>query len=334
MDPLNVFVGLFPVVLFLVGLMLLDSYKLVTWKSVLLTIGVGALAALACLIVNRLLLRQFGVDETLLRHYIAPVLEEGAKAAYVVYLIRSERVGFMVDAGVHGFAVGTGFALVENVYYAGTFGDAGLALWIMRGVGTAAMHGSATAIVGILSKSLTDRRRSGAFYLFLPGLAFAAGIHGLFNHFVLNPLVGTGALLIVMPLLVMLVFERSEKATREWLDAGLESDVELLELIDTGEISKSPVGEYLASLKSRFPGLVVADMLCLLEIHVELSLRAKGMLIARAAGVDLPVDDDVRESFEEMKYLERSIGKTGKMAILPFMRTRSRDLWELYTLGK
>ena len=109
---------------------------------------------------------------------------------------------------------------------------------------------------------------------------------------------------------------------------GFDSDMELLESIQTGEVRHSKVGEYLESLKQRFSGPVVADMLCLLQIHLELSLRAKGVLIARAAGLDVTPDENVR-----MKFLERSIGSTGKMAMLPFMRTSSRDLWQLYMLA-
>ena len=75
-------------------------------------------------------------------------------------------------------------------------------------------------------------------------------------------------------------------------------------------------------------------MLCLLQIHVELSLRAKGMLIARAAGVELEVDDEIRANFEEMRYLEKSIGEVGMLAIMPLRRTSSRDLWQLTMLQK
>jgi hypothetical protein len=140
-------------------------------------------------------------------------------------------------------------------------------------------------------------------------------------------------ILIAMPLLVALVYDRSDKATRDWLGVGLDADVELLECIESGKIADTPVGAYLTSL-NRFPGPIVADMLCLLRIHLELSLRAKGILIARSAGVDVPVDDQVRANFLEMKYLERSIGKTGRIAILPFLRTSTRDLWQLHVLGK
>ncbi len=329
---MNLLLGLIPVVLFLASLILMDSYKLVSRKSVAVALIAGALAAFVALLANRLLL-DLHIDETVLRRAGAPLVEETLKAVYVVYLIRSARVGFLVDAGILGFAVGTGFALVENLYYAGATRDQGLGLWLVRGLGTAVMHGCATAIVAILSKSLVDRRPSGSLLLVLPGIALAAAAHALFNSFILNPLMSTAAMLIAMPLLVGLVFERSDKATRDWLGVGLDADAELLESIESGRIADTPVGAYLSSLR-RFPGPVVADMLCLLRIHLELSLRAKGILIARAAGVELPVDEQVRANFQEMKFLERSIGKTGKMAILPFLRTSSRDLWQLYMLGK
>jgi hypothetical protein len=107
----------------------------------------------------------------------------------------------------------------------------------------------------------------------------------------------------------------------------------MLEYIESGHVEDTPVGTYLASLKI-VPGPVLADMLCLLRINLELSLRAKGLLIARAAGVEIPPGEDVRANFEEMKFLERSLGKTGRMALLPLLRTSSRDLWQLHMLEK
>jgi len=141
-------------------------------------------------------------------------------------------------------------------------------------------------------------------------------------------------LLSVGVLLVAAVFERSERSTREWLGAGLDVDVELLEQILSGEIRHSHAGEYLDSLRTRFPGPVVADMLCYLQIYLELALRAKGMIIARAAGIDLPPDPSVRANFDEMRFLERSIGPTGKLAVHPLLRTGGRELWQLTMLGK
>ena len=333
MTPVALAVGLLPVLLFLTALLFLDSYKLVTRKAVLLTIAGGGLAAVVAFGANIALL-DAGLDPTILKRYVAPVIEECLKGAIVVALIRAARVGFMVDAGIHGFAAGAGFALVENLYYAQTMGGSSLAVWIVRGLGTAVMHGSTTAIVGILTKDLSDRHVGGVLRVAWPGLAIAVAIHSLFNHFLLDPMISTALLVLLMPLLVIAVFERSERATQAWLGTGLDSDVELLEMIGSGEIHTTHVGEYLESLKSRFPGPVVGDMLCYLQVYLELSLRAKGILIARAAGVDLPVDASVRANFEEMRFLERSVGPTGKIALLPFLRTSRRDLWQLTMLAK
>jgi hypothetical protein len=135
-----------------------------------------------------------------------------------------------------------------------------------------------------------------------------------------------------MPVLLVVVFERSECATRDWLGTGLDGDAERLEQILDGEVERTPVGAYLETLKHRFHGTVLADMLCLLRIHLELSLRAKGVLIARAAGIDLPPDPELQASFAELRYLEKSIGPTGRLALQPMLRTSSRDLWQIHML--
>lgn len=87
---------------------------------------------------------------------VAPVIEELLKGALIIVLIRGGRVGFLVDATIQGFAIGAGFALVENLYYLGALPDSSLGLWLIRGFGTAIMHGGTTAIFAIFSKGLTQ----------------------------------------------------------------------------------------------------------------------------------------------------------------------------------
>jgi hypothetical protein len=41
----------------------------------------------------------------------------------------------------------------------------------------------------------------------------------------------------------------------------------------------------------------------------------------------------VQAKFDELKYLEKSIGRTGRFAIMPVLRWSSRDLWQLHMLG-
>jgi len=79
---------------------------------------------------------------------------------------------------------------------------------------------------------------------------------------------------------------------------------------------------------------VVADLLCYVRLHTELALQAKGMLMMRENGFEAPVDEGTREKFAELGYLEKSIGRTGRLAIAPMLHMSHKDLWQLYMLGK
>ena len=39
-----------------------------------------------------------------------------------------------------------------------------------------------------------------------------------------------------------------------------------------------------------------------------------------------------REKFAELRYLESSIGRTGRLALQPLLRMSHKDLWQLYML--
>lgn len=326
--------GFLPVLIFLAVLMYLDSYKLIRLRWVILTIVLGGAAATASYAANGLLLSRLGMDFTTYSRYIAPIVEELAKATVLVWLIRSQRTGFLVDASIYGFAVGTGFALLENAYYLGSIPDTRLVVWIIRGLGTAVMHGGTTSIFGISSQLLAEFKSPKQILIFMPGLLTAVVLHSLFNHLFFSPIFSTLVTLLVIPLLIFAAFEKSEQSLQNWLEVGFDADTELLELMNSGKLSESKVGKYLQSLRERFSGEVVMDLLCYLRIHLELSLRAKGILMMREAGFDAKPDDDIRALFQEMKFLEKSIGKTGKLALLPFLHISGKELWQLYMIGK
>lgn len=328
---LKVLVSLLPVVAFLSGLIYLDTFKLVKVAAVLRAIGAGGVAALIAMVVNGWLLSELLQDRMALSLYAAPAVEEILKAAFLVYLLRSHRIGFLVDAAIFGFGIGTGFSLVENVYYLFSRPGADLYLWVIRGFGTALMHGAATAIVGIAAKGLVDRGRSLPVAL-LPGLIASALLHSLFNHFFISPSLTTVAILILLPGVMVFVFSQSERSTRQWLGVGFDTDRDLLEMTTTGNLMDNKVGAYLQSLQNNFPGEAVADMLCMLRIHAELSVKAKGIILMREAGFDVPPEPGVKEQFEELRFLEKSIGKTGKLALFPFLHMTDRELWQLHML--
>lgn len=326
-------VAILPVVLFLIALILLDSYKLVQLRAIVAALAVGGAMAGVCFGVSSLAVGRL-IDTTLYGRYVGPIIEETAKAAFLVPLIRSHKVGFLVDAAIVGFAVGTGFAVVENSYYVGSLAGAEPSTWIIRGFGTAIMHGATTCLVAIVSKSLVDRAGVATIARFLPGLLLAIVIHSAYNHFFFSPVLGTLGVLVTLPPLLLFIFSRSELALQRWLDVGFDADAELLELIQSGRLSESPVGRYLQSLRTSFRGEILVDLLCYLRLHVELALRAKGRLLMREHGFDVPMDQETQAKFDELAYLERSIGTTGKRALAPLLHPTSRELWQMHVIGQ
>jgi hypothetical protein len=294
----------------------------------------GAVAALVCDFGYDGLIRLLAVSPTAYTRYVAPVTEETAKALFIVYLITRRRIGFPVDAAQLGFAVGAGFSLIENVEYLREVENATLLLFFVRGLGTAVLHGATTAIFAMLSKTEADRHPDRKALIFLPGLATAIVIHSLFNHVPLSPFAMMLLILAVLPVLVVTVFQRSEKATHEWVGAGLDLDLELLSLVSSEDFGYTRLGGYLRELKHRFPGKVVTDMFCLLRVELELSVQAKAMLMAREAGLVVPVHQDALSALHEIKYLRGSIGSTGLLALKPLAVTSHRDDWHSYLLAQ
>ena len=332
MKALPVVIALLPVLSFLGVLLYLDSYKLVKLRDVVVVVAFGAAMAGASYLANAQVLAIAEIEFRTFSRYVAPFTEEILKGLLMLVMIRTHRIGFLVDAAIFGFAVGTGFALAENLYYLNLFPNAGIGTWILRGFGTAIMHGGATALFAVMGLALLERSQRTGLGAFVPGLAIAVVLHSAFNHFFLSPLVSAVGIVLVLPPLLYAAFEKSEQALGSWLGTGFDADTEMLALINSGQLSDSPVGRYLHTLKDKFKGPVVADLLCYLRLTTELALRAKGVLMMRESGFEVTVDETTKEKFAELRYLESSIGHTGRLALQPLLHLSHKDLWQLYML--
>lgn len=325
-------VSVLPVFFFLSALVLLDSYKLIPLSAILIAVAAGALSGFVAYGVNVSLYPALGLDISRYSKFVAPFIEETLKAIYIIWLLRRNKVGFVVDAATYGFAVGTGFAFVENILSLHVNPDSTIWTWVIRGFGTAMMHSGTTAIFAMVSRTLHKRAPVMRPVLLLPGLAVAAVLHSTYNQFLVSPLLATALIVLVFPYVFMFLFQKSERETRSWLGTGFDTDQELLRVMRAGAMSDTPVGIYLKGLRTSFQPEVIVDMLCLLRLRAELGIKAKGMLLMREAGFEAEPDPSLPAKLEEVRYLERSIGRTGMRALKPFMHTSTQDLWQLTLL--
>jgi RsiW-degrading membrane proteinase PrsW (M82 family) len=323
-----------PVLVFLFALELIDTYKLLALRRVLRSVAVGCGVALFCYGLNTAVYRWHVVSPDIWARSGAPVIEEISKAVFVIWLLRSNRVGFMVDTAVSGFAVGAGFAILENLTYIPDLSASGLAASAVRGLGTAMMHGGATAIFGTVSANLAEIRGSRSPLVFLPGLAIAILIHELYNQPLWRPVIAAVVVLAILPAVMAFIFWRSESALENWLGTKLDKDIDLLQMITLGTFSASNAGSYLQSLENTFTPAIVGDMLCYLQLSLELSARAKGDLLRREMGFPVTSDPELPSQLKELNFLATQIGRAGQLALAPLLGQSRRDVWELEQLAE
>lgn len=328
---MKIVIALLPVVVFLLFLILMDSFKLVKIPYLILCILWGMLCAVGSYFINSFILTETGVERQILSRYIAPAIEETLKMAVILFIIRKGKVGFMIDGAIYGFGVGAGFALIENIWYLSELNSASLLLWTVRGFGTAIMHGGTTSVFSILLMQAFDKR-TGRFLPVLYSWLAAILIHSFFNHFVLPPVATMFFTLVIIAVAEYIIFRYSEKNLRKWLELEFDSEVKLLMMIRKGQFARTHAGEYLTSIKYRFSQMAVVDMLAYIALYLELSIKAKSRLMLHEAGLPVGRDESVSDRLAELKALEKNIGLTGILAISPVLRISRRDLWKWSTL--
>jgi len=329
---LDALLGLGPVLLFLLGLIYLDSFKLVGFSTVAGVLLLGAATGVASYFISGPVMDALHVDFPHYSRYVAPTVEECLKAAAMFYLFARNRVGFMVDAAILGVAIGAGFSLFENVYYAYVFPDANVLVWSVRGFGTAIMHGGVSAVFGVSAQALSQRHATFNPLNYVPGLLLAISLHTLYNLLVAWPFQSTAATIVVLPMVLLFVFDKSEHEVHNWLVHDYESHEYLLEDIQNGNFAHSEAGRFITDLAAKFSNAVVADIFAYLKLHTELVLRAEQLLLARESGRDIAIAPADREHFATLRKLERKIGKTAMLTIWPHLKFSHQELWELHQL--
>ena len=328
----SILVSLCPVFIFLLFLVIFDSYKLLKLSLLLKVIFLGCIAAAASFCIEYLIEIIFHPHVTTLSIYIAPPIEELLKATIVMILFYKKRIGFLVDAAIIGFAVGAGFSFVENSYYLSILNHETIFTWILRGFGTAVMHGSTTCLMAIISGYIIEKNNCTRIKFFFPGILIAIFFHLSFNLFILPPILMTVLLIIVFSIVIFVIFQQSERGLEKWLDTGLTIDISLLKSLQGGRFKESKAGKYLYSLQEVLPKEIVGDMLCFLGLHLELAVRAKALLMLRETGYPVEIDPTIQDKFSEMKYLEKTIGRSGLAALKPLLHFSDKDLWQIYFL--
>lgn len=338
---LKALIAIAPVIILLLVFDRLDIFNLISFRAIgLLVLTGGAIAGLS-FFANGGVMDGFPIGRGNYSRYVSPLIEESLKAIPIVVLFALNRIGFKLDSAIAGFAVGAGFSVVENGWDLNVFAGANITAWLVRGFGTAIMHGGTTALFAVISHEFTEHQAESDAtryrfkpQMFLPGLAAAIALHSGFNHFPDQPILAMALTLLLVPLTLFFVFARSERATHQWLRGDYQTHLDLLQDIRAGHFATSNAGRALTGVANRFHGAAAADALAYIELKIELILRAEEIMLAKQDGRDLDVGEAEREKFERLQALEWRLGRPVLAAIDPQLGLSRNDLWELAQLRR
>jgi RsiW-degrading membrane proteinase PrsW (M82 family) len=331
--------ALFPVLVLLAVFVWLDAFKLMSLYEIMVLLILGGVGALLAWPVAGRFLDTLPIGFNTYSRYVAPWIEEAIKALIMVGLFRFNRIGYKLDAVISGFAIGAGFSVVENVIYLIRFPDYGAGTWLVRGLGTAVMHGTTLAIVAATAHEFAERetRESAGdfdFHLwwFIPGYLVAVAIHTAFNHFPDRPLVAMMGAILIAPIVLIGIFSFGTAEAQKWLETEYAEHQMQLEALRAGRWPETPSGRKIGALAGRVDSETAERLRRYWELQAYLVVEAEETMIEEANGDAVFDKSQVRSAFEELAALRRGIGLstfTAFNALLPFSRN---DEWEVAEL--
>ena len=336
---LNWSLALVPVLLMTGAFVWLDIFKLVTVRETLGLLLLGGLAAIAAYPLSGIFLDTMPIGFNYYSRFVAPWIEEILKAFVILSLFFFNRIGLKLDAVIMGFAVGAGFSVVENLFYLTRFLDLSPSVWMVRGIGTAIMHGTTGAVMGAIAHRLTvrDMHHSARDYhfkpwRFIPGYLVAVAIHTLFNQFPSQPMLAMLGTALIAPMALMAILRFGTNEATEWLEEEREAHRALLATLYAGSFPDTPGWRKIAALAEREDGQTADRIREYVLVLTRLIVSEEDVLLRQSHDTHR-VETDGRKLFARLDEIKRELGPTTVHALtslLPFSRSDYWEAWELH----
>lgn len=265
------------------------------------------------------------------------ILEELLKALFALVLVLRKKIVFFVEALVYGATIGSGFALVENIVYLYYNPDMLIGTALFRGLSTALLHMGCTAIMAIALLFIKYSIHS-TFNTIITLLPFI--IHYCYNYAVLTIGRSEGGDFAILMLMIvtilsflvifLLISLYNERKIYQWLDHSITFDIQLLAAIREGHLADTRSGQYLCSIKEQFQSDVFFDLICFIQLYLELSIAGKSRLLLEQEGLAQPLTKEQisihNEKIAELCQLRHNIGPLGEYLIRPIITINDQDL--------
>ena len=317
--------------LFLYLVRWLDLYASGSFQAVVICLLWGTVAFILAFQANAFALRFVGFG--LLVTLAAPIIEEILKSLILIYYVSRPDFTYFVDGAIYGFAVGTAFAVLENLLYLGRAdSEAGLLIALSRAFSTSLMHGSASALVGVSLGRLRFGRGFSRIASVLLGWAAAMALHITFNN-VINR--GQGSLTLLLAVVIglggigltaALIFW-GLKEERRWLreTLGLQVGVSagesaMVQQLDNLDSLLAPIGERFGTEKRK-------QVEALLHLQAQLGLKHKVQEMTPDPKLRAEMGAQVIALRQEMDTVRRALGVYCMAYVRSILPSETKPIW-------
>jgi len=209
---------------------------------------------------------------------------------------------------------------------------------MVRGLGTAVMHGSAVAVLAATAHEFAEREMRGTvadfnFNLlwFIPGYLGAVAIHTAFNQFPEQPMMAMIATLAIAPFLIMGMFRFGAVEAQKWLSHEREVHRVALEAWQAGRYPDDDSGKKIAALVARSDPRTALNIREYCEQLTFLAWTAEDALHDQVDDVS-KVEVEAGAAFDRLEALRHDLGKTSFAALKPLLPFSRNDYWEISEL--
>jgi len=235
--------------------------------------------------------------------FAAPFYEEVFKGLILLYLFKRAKFTYVVDGAVYGFAIGTGFAIVENFVYVFNNPLAATTVAMQRVFSANLVHAFSTASIGITLGLFRSRTSKSRWRIPAVGLLIAIGQHMLYNNMIyMMDTTGNRILpgLIFVPglpgiLFIRYVMQYGKKQAQAWIKEKLETERRITRNEVAAVDHLTVMDDILFPVIERF-GVEKAELVeNLLYLQAQIGIKRKAL-------------DNLRENNTTRKDLEIEIG--------------------------
>jgi hypothetical protein len=259
-------------------------------------------------------------------------LEEVLKSLILFFLIRRSKFTYFVDAVIYGFAIGIGFAIVENYEYLLGHSDTALSIAIGRVLSTNLIHAACSATIGIGLGLVRFQHGLGKVIYSLSSYTVAILLHLGFNNLVTRL---DSALLLLYAavvgfsatIFIVVVIRRGLMEEKHWIEEKLG----MIDRVTAGEAAIVNRWEdsktILEPLKLRFGTQKTAQIERFLLAQARLGILRKTLDKIPDENTRASVREEMAEVRQEMDKARREVGTYCMIYVRDIFPETSNALW-------